>query len=311
MHEKYYEPLEVQFKHFIYALIYAPLKDIIDKAGFPNVLPNTQISNLENALNKGVIQYINGVFSGKFNAKISSELRKIGARFDKKMKVFKIEVGKVPPSIRVIAAERNTYFRKFNELIKKALDKIEESLPKEIETTNIQYDKTVERTTRDFKEMYRKIEVAPEESESFVKAVSSQYSQRVKPYIKGWADNEINQLRQDVSDNALAGYRCEHLTGRIRKRYGTSKTKAEFLARQETALFMSNYRKIRFTASGVNKFKWSTSGDSRVRDDHKDLNGRIFYYSSPPVIDKATGQRGLPGQGFGCRCVDIAILETE
>jgi SPP1 gp7 family putative phage head morphogenesis protein len=309
LHEKYYEPIEVQLKDLIYRLIFDPLRAVIVSASLPHELKNAKTSALEAALIKGTVQYTEGVFSGKLSASVSAELRKMGARFDKKMKVFKLEPGKVPAGVRVVAANRTMLARKLNENLKLALDKIEEQLPQQIEKTTISYDKTVDRTTGDFKELYRQIEVTPIETDSAKAAMAKAYSERVRPFIKGWADEEILQLRQDMADNALKGYRSEHMIAKIQKRYGASKAKAKFLARQETALFMSNYRKLRFTSAGVKKFKWSTSGDSRVRDDHKALNGRVFDYANPPIIDSATGQHGLPGQGFGCRCVDIAIVE--
>lgn len=310
LHEKYYEPVEVQLKDFIYQTLYAPLRTIIEEFTAQKVILNASAGVIEQAIMKGLVQYNAGIFSGKFNAAISRELRKIGARFDKRMKVFKMDAGKVPAHIRVLAAQKQAQAKDINDKIKAELDKIQESLPAVIEKTKIEYTKLIDRVTKDFKEIYRQIEVEPDESEGFKKAQDREYSERARPFIKGWTEEEILQLRQDVTDNALAGYRADQLIKRIQKRHGTSKVHAKFIAKQETAIFMSNYRKLRFTSSGVKRFKWSTSGDSRVRDDHRDLNGRIFSYDNPPIVDKATGKHGLPGSGsFGCRCVDIAIVE--
>jgi SPP1 gp7 family putative phage head morphogenesis protein len=308
LHEKYFEPIEAQLKDFIYEYLYKPLREVIQGTTKQKVIVNTKFEIIEKAISSGLIQYNNGIFSGRFNAALGRQLRSIGAIFNKQTKVFKMETSKVPDSIRIIAAQKQAHAREMSEKIELELNKIQEALPQVVDQTSVNYVKTIDRTTNDFKKLYKAIEVSPEESQDFKDKQNKEYSQRIKPYIKDWAEKEILQLRQDVSDNANKGYRFDHLIKTIQKRYGSSKSKAKFLARQETALFMSSYRKNRFVSAGIKQFKWSTSGDSRVRDDHKNLNGRIFDYANPPIIDTATGQHGLPGQGFGCRCVDIAIL---
>ena len=71
---------------------------------------------------------------------------------------------------------------------------------------------------------------------------------------------------------------------------------------------VSKYRQIRYEDVGIRRYMWSTSGDVRVRHDHKELNGKIFYFDNPPITDKATGARNNPGEDFGCRCVAIPVM---
>jgi len=39
-----------------------------------------------------------------------------------------------------------------------------------------------------------------------------------------------------------------------------------------------------------------------IKHNKKLLNGKKFSFNNLPVIDSKTGERGLPGQAFGCRC---------
>ncbi|GAG93926.1 unnamed protein product, partial [marine sediment metagenome] len=72
--------------------------------------------------------------------------------------------------------------------------------------------------------------------------------------------------------------------------------------------FVSEYKQQRYLDIGITKYEWSTSNDERVRDDHKQLDGKIFSFKTPPVVDRRTGRRANPAEDFGCRCVAIPIL---
>ena len=132
----------------------------------------------------------------------------------------------------------------------------------------------------------------------------------LKITIKGQAHEQIAKLRQTVADNAEQGYRAETLIEGIRDQYAMSRDHARFVAKQETSMFMSDYRRARFQEVGVRRYRWSCSGDVRVRPDHKKLHGQVFEYANPPIVDSRTGRRANPGYDFGCRCLDIPILES-
>ena len=134
--------------------------------------------------------------------------------------------------------------------------------------------------------------------------------------IKDWASEEIVRLRERVQQNALAGWRPDRLARQIAVERGISARKANFISSQETSLFVSNWREERAKQLGSTRYKWSTSHDARVRptrpgetNNHRVLNGRVFFWSDPPVVDSATGRKCHPGQDFGCRCVAMPIID--
>lgn len=79
------------------------------------------------------------------------------------------------------------------------------------------------------------------------------------------------------------------------------------MARQETSLLTAKYRKLRYTDVGITKYRWSTSHDDRVRKRHKELDGQVFDFEAPPIVNEK-GDRKNPGEDFGCRCQAIPII---
>ena len=54
--------------------------------------------------------------------------------------------------------------------------------------------------------------------------------------------------------------------------------------------------------AGFGRYVWVTRRDDRVRPDHARLDGGIFRWDDPPVVDLRSGRRGHPNQDYGCRC---------
>lgn len=66
----------------------------------------------------------------------------------------------------------------------------------------------------------------------------------------------------------------------------------QFFARDQMQRFNKATTLAQFAAAGVTKVKWCTCHDGRVRQSHKDLDGRIFPINAlPPEVDD-----------YNCRC---------
>ncbi len=46
---------------------------------------------------------------------------------------------------------------------------------------------------------------------------------------------------------------------------------------------------------------------SRTRPDHRRLNGKMFRWDDPPVVNHRSGERGHPGMDGRCRCWAEAV----
>lgn len=310
LRSSYYTSLEKDFQKaffdIIFAPVYAPLKKLFDKQNI--FLENQKTFAIERALKSGQIQFIDGVFSGKFSASIGKELRDIGAVFDKRRGIYKIKLSDMPDKLKVISANSNDLIKKAIQSSNASLNETLKNLDSLIDTVDINYSQPLDLIESDFNETVKATDIITISEKDFIKNLADKYSQNVKPTIKDWAEEEILKLRGLIEQNVIEGYRSTNLIEKIKYRFDVSTNKAKSLARQETSLLKTEFRKERFTQAGVTSFEWSSSKDVRVRPYHRFLDGKIFSYSNPPIINPETGQKGLPGQDFGCRCVDIALL---
>lgn len=288
--------IEYEFWKNIYEPVLAILKE-------KDIRLNAVSSQFRKALISGEISYIGEHFYGKFNSVISRELRSMGAKFNKTLKAYKLELSRVPVEIRdLIAQGRMGLLKKEEDINKKLVELGEKKFAIDfkqrasdiIGDLNKQFTKTV---------LPSDIEI-PFDAEHLKVA----YEENLNTYISDWTSTAIFRLRSKVSDQVAKGFRADETSKVIQAEFGVTKNKAKFLARQETSLLVSAYREQKYTAAGYNEYIWTTSHDERVRQSHKDLNGRKFAWTSPPVVDPATGRKGHPGQDFNCRCIAIPVI---
>jgi SPP1 gp7 family putative phage head morphogenesis protein len=307
-----YEDAERQLARIFRRIIFDPILAEIKKRepGVRTKIENAVGTPLRVALQKGTIQFSDGVFSGDFSAGISSDLRKLGAKFDKRAGVYRLNTFALPAWVRDEALMFKARAKDVHEAVKERLGAIQKGLDASVDSNLLDADKTVASVNGGFQDVARSIETMPKLTPEARERLAKAYTENMKLWIKKFSEEQIEQLRGIVEKNANQGYRFDALMDGIRNRYGVTASKAKFLARQETALFVSKFRKERFGEAGVRRYRWSSAHDARVRDRHKHLDGKVFYYDSPPIVDEATGRRGNPGEDFNCRCVDVPLLEN-
>lgn len=308
--DKYFLDIEDQLKKIFYEILFKPIGVILlDKTEDNIILENSsEFDYLKKTILDGTIQYKDGYFYGYFNSKISKALKNLGAKFNLTTKSFYIEPTKTPYWVITYANQYQYKAKEANEQIKKSLSDIQENLEYAVNDYLVKPQHSLNLIEQDFIDINKSIRLSVPLTEKSKQVMIDEYTNNMKLYIKTFSEDMIQELRMKTEQNAMSGYRFEKLIEDIQDRYNVTMNKAKFLARQETSLFMSEYRKNRFIDNGVRKYKWSAVGDSRTRPYHKELNGKVFQYDSPPIIDDKTGKRGNPGQDFGCRCVDIPLL---
>lgn len=96
---------------------------------------------------------------------------------------------------------------------------------------------------------------------------------------------------------------------------GMTDRRVNNLAADQTRKAYNAMNKERLNNLGVKKFEWIHTGGSREpREYHMNryptgLNGGIFTFDDPPIIDEKTGETGLPGDAYNCRCRMRPIVE--
>lgn len=301
----YYARIEAEIKKLFFKTIYADIVRAIR-------VPKSEITNaIDDALYKAVadgrVEYDGQLFTGKFTAAISKRLRDIGAVWRKTGWHLSPEF--MPAEISMALAHADSRYQAIASSLIKTLDTVDVDKAFQDSAIKGSYFKTTGEMNADFLKTLGSATIAPELTVVARQIIAQQWGTNLQLYIKDWMQQNILKLRQQVQANAFAGNRAAKLVKVIQANYGVSQNKAKFLARQETSLLMSKMREQRYTDIGSQTYRWSGSMDARERPDHKALEGKIFRWDSPPVVDKNTGMRAHPGEDFNCRCVAIPIIE--
>lgn len=303
--DKYYRYIRQEIERLMDEILYRPL------AVAMNVRPS-ELKNSNNALlsavQRGQVWYDNGEFHGKFNAPISAALRRIGAKWNPKSKTWSLPPASVPAQISIALADAQMNYRAMQSRVVQTLDSIHVESISKLSTTPERYKQTITWMEGDFQKTVDAITIPPTLTETQQDKIAEEWGQNLNLYIQKWTEENILKLREEVQTNAFAGQRAAVMVKHIQHNYAVSRRKAEFLARQETSLLMSKFRETRYRDIGANTYRWHGSMDARERPDHKALEGKVFSWTSPPVVDRKNGRRGNPGDDFGCRCVAVALL---
>ena len=307
--DNYWKRIDRSIFLSIKRLIYDNLKRDVDTE------ISLEIKNLLSALIdpilNGTLRYANGFFFGQFSASISKELISIGAKYNKSNKAWRLSKEELPPDIVSALTIRDTKDKKLNDQAIESLDKMDSN---DIKPDVIQgiIDDVLGQFDNDFlKTLPKKIEsiAIPFEMSEFQKEkISEAWANNLNLSIKDFTDEQILSLRKKVMENTEKGMRAENLEDFIVESFNVSRRKAKFLASHETSLLLSEYRETRYIELGLERYKWSTSNDTKVRDTHRKLNGKIFFFKHPPVVNKK-GDRKNPGKDFRCRCIPMVIVE--
>lgn len=268
---------------------------------------------LRNALREGKIFYIDGGFKAvnKFGNTIARELERIGATYDRRQKMYRIQYDRLPKDLLVSVAEAQRLSQErvifVDNFLKNFLGNIDDFVD------NIAFTDEVitilDDANQQIKKNVKKINVlTPELDETQLREIAKSYTTNMQYYIKKWAEKDIPEFRKKVQQAVLEGYREDKVQKILEREYKIGADKAKFLAQNETSIMLAQYRKVTYQRMGFNKFKWVTIMDGKERKLHADLNGKICSFDNPPIIDKHTGQTGLPGETYNCLKGDTNIV---
>lgn len=310
----------IKDKNIYYSIIYKEIKYLLDRILFEpilniasiDIISNAISSSLIEALKKGQISYADGYFTGKFNAQLGLEIRKMGGRWDKNRKGYYIRQEDISSEVKFAIARGNSITKEKIQKINEVLDNLQKSnnIPK------INFTQQFNTIIVDIDEQYRitvakKLSIPMTLSEFQKENLRREYTENLNKYISDLTIDSVIRLREKIQDKISQGYRASSLINIIDAQRGISDRHSLFIAKQETSILVSTYRDSRYQEAGIKNYIWSTSHDSRVRHDHKILDGKRFLFNKPPITDQATGARNNPGFDYGCRCIAIPILEDD
>ncbi|WP_308568041.1 phage minor head protein [uncultured Providencia sp.] len=140
--------------------------------------------------------------------------------------------------------------------------------------------------------------------------------------IKSIQTDFINDIGEKVFSNLAGGGRHENLVSLIKERGIISKSRAKFIARDQTAKLNAALNESRHRSLGLDLYEWGGAGDERERESHLKLNGKLCKYSDPTVYSDDGGKtwkkrksigayEGAPGTDFQCRCVSLPYISWD
>jgi len=125
-------------------------------------------------------------------------------------------------------------------------------------------------------------------------------------FIKNIKDDYLSEIEKVVRDGVKDGRTAKQIREQLVERVKVAESRAQFIAVDQTGSILGQMTAERHQQIGIDKFKWLTSHDERVRDSHKVLNKEVFSYNDPPTVN---GRVVLPGEDYRCRCVAIPFFD--
>jgi len=99
------------------------------------------------------------------------------------------------------------------------------------------------------------------------------------------------------------------------KKYGEmTDRRAKNVALDQTRKAYNSINADRMKKVGIKKFEWIHSmGGIKPREDHIEMDGNIYSFDDLPVVNKDTGERGLPGSQINCKCTmrPVVVFDEE
>lgn len=333
--EAYTYAVEKEFLAWFQEAVWTPIAHVFERYGVPfsttttaTERTNELTSAIAAALREGKLQYGAGIFSGKFSAELTKELRTAGATWRPAQKDFRIAPDKIPIELRAVIAEQETRNRSLHADLIATLaligSHVEESRTLGLKLAGpqilIQHDLKAQLNTQ-----VGTVGFSPATKAALISAALSLISfpeataaleTNADVYLKKYTAHFIPRLIVEVEANEASGGNPAKLAKVTEATVGKNKRKANTLARQETTTEVSDFAKKTAQGMGSTRYVWSTMLDNRVRptpdypaQDHRELEGKTFAWDHPPITQPGTNHRANPGEDPLCRCKAKPILD--
>jgi SPP1 gp7 family putative phage head morphogenesis protein len=110
------------------------------------------------------------------------------------------------------------------------------------------------------------------------------------------------QRVHDLTEEILAdSNRASSLVDDIMRSGHVARSHATLIALTEVSRATTSFTQARATNLGGTHYVWETAKDSRVRSEHRALQGKVFSWDDPPIAG-SKGERAHPGCIYRCRC---------
>ena len=127
--------------------------------------------------------------------------------------------------------------------------------------------------------------------------------------IQSIPEETLDKMRDIVYEGFADGKTTTRIIKEIQKAYGSSRRRAELIARDQMAKLSGRIQREQQKDAGIEQYLWYSTGDERVRRRHRELNGKKFSWDDPP--DVGNGRRCHPGEDYQCRCLGRPVFNLS
>lgn len=278
------------------------------------------VQALRDAFYKGAIYYKDGnIFPAdgtKFGLKISKAIKTVlQGKYNKSKKSYKIDLRKINATLRADIAV-------IDDKVKGDAGKIQAILQEKQGEQVPSFD--TEEVKKAFDSFAKDLESKTSESlrlginefsKENIEKLRAEYIETAKYYVENFNNNRLPKIREKLAQLTLEkNLSHRDLFKYVKEEFGLCDRRCKFIARQESKLVKAEYIQEKATSNGYTSYMWETAHDEKVRDnpngdDHKSLDGKIFKFEEPPVVDHKTNRRANPAQDYNCRCVAKVIVK--
>ena len=124
--------------------------------------------------------------------------------------------------------------------------------------------------------------------------------------IRSIDDETMRRIRQILTARIMGSVNhaglAKDLIAEIQAITEKEKRRAELIARDQLGKLHGQINRRKQEALGIGEYEWETSHDERVRDSHRELQGKVFSWNKPPP-------EGHPGYPIRCRCIALPVID--
>lgn len=128
----------------------------------------------------------------------------------------------------------------------------------------------------------------------------------------------LEKMKEIIFSNYVEGKTTTDIVRKIQQQYAMDKNRAKLIAKDQTSKLNAAITQYQQREAGVHRYQWSDSGDSRTRECHASLNGKVFSWDKPPEMwyrtkngIVRTGRHCHPGEDYQCRCCALPVFDID
>lgn len=131
--------------------------------------------------------------------------------------------------------------------------------------------------------------------------------------IKSVPDELLKNMRTTLLQGAMDGESITSIVRQVQKQTGVADRRARFIARDQLAKISGQVTERRQKQAGIQYWRWVTSKDERVGDDHRKAAKRDIGFGPGVYPVGYEPPEGQPGNAKrpNCRCTRSPVFEFE